>query len=65
MNTLANLQRRALGGITDTDHPAEAEAVEYRVVAIRRRFMIYRTFVRLGSLGCMVALAVWLAWPRR
>jgi hypothetical protein len=73
MATLGNLERWALGrnrlaGTTDDDADgSEAGERESADVApgVRRRFAWYKRFVRLAALGSGLALAAWLAWPRR
>jgi hypothetical protein len=66
MNTLSSLRRWSLAQAAaeaEADGPARDEA-EDNARGIRRRFAVYRTFVRLASLGAAAALAAWIAWPR-
>ncbi len=58
MNTLGNFRRWSLAAISVTPE-SEAE-----VQGMRRRFFVYRTLVRLVTLGATVALAIWL-WRHR
>jgi hypothetical protein len=51
MGSIGSLERRAL---------AEADEVEDEVKPTRRRFLAYRTLLRLATLGSAVGLAVWL-----
>jgi hypothetical protein len=71
MNTLGNLQRWSLarqGGPETLDSSAveteTAPDVAGAVRGVRRRFVVYRTLLRLATVGATVALATWLAWPR-
>ncbi len=62
MNALGSLQRWSL------DHHAAVESGSANGASeagvIRRRFLLYKLFVRAASIGSAVALAVWLGWPR-
>jgi hypothetical protein len=69
MTTLGNLQRWSLGKLT-ADGTAGNDAVGAETTSVdaergvRRRFGLYKAFVRLTSLGAALALAAWLGWPR-
>jgi hypothetical protein len=58
MNTVANLERTALG------RTVAAEGVEGEFLVAGRRFVIYRNLMRVSTLTTMLALGVWL-WAVR
>jgi hypothetical protein len=72
MNTLGNLERWSLaksavpeagadGPEGEAQGPAEVDAGQLR--AIRNRYLLYRTVVRLGTVSATVGLALWLLSP--
>jgi hypothetical protein len=68
MTTLGSLERWSLRRIAPTtDDDAGNPQLEPPASALQdvdRRFLFYRTLVRLGSLSAAIALAVWLGMPR-
>jgi hypothetical protein len=73
LSTLGSLERWSLGQaalqadlVADRPDDSEADGTVSgeAAKAIRRRFTMYRTLVRLASLGAVAALALWLAQPR-
>jgi len=58
MSSLRSIERRALAGVEQVEDEVEAAQ------SVIRRFLAYKTLVRLTALGTAVALAVWLQQQR-
>ena len=54
MNALRSLERRSLAGVEEEPEP------ELRARTIANRYFVYKSIVRLTTLGTMAALVIWL-----